>query len=470
MDEDQEYNSEEINELVENFKDRVDAGELGFYDSDDLEMIADELIARFEFSYASEAVEHGIALYPNAFSFRILKVKKLIMELEIESAGRELDAIEEEFPPQAEFYLEKAFYYKMSGQDNDALPLLEKAYELDSENPEINFMLGGEYVKKGLYKRAYDHIAYALREEESVEEQLFTLSYVFEDDKRFNEAVKFFKRLAEEFPLSKGCWFGLGLAYSWVKDAPNALDAYQNAISLDEETSTAFFNIGNVYFETKEFEKAIHYYEQAYKLDNLDFHAVSGIGDCYYEMQQYDKALAKYHEALQIEPNTMDAIMGIITILKVTNRNDEAEEFIKKSFSLNPQSFELLFNVLPLYEDNDQISKLKDLFQITLNQLHNRVDFLKFFTIYCSATEELREMGISILEEYLDDPDMTMTIPYLLAALHYLCGHIGEANNYLKNALLINYDGHEMFLSLNPTLETYPVIRNMIELYRPVDS
>lgn len=467
MDEDQEYNNEEINELVEDFKEKVDAGELGFYDSDDLELIADELIARFEFAYATEAVEHGIALYPNAFSFRILKVKKLIMELEIESAGRELDAIEEEFPPQAEFYLEKAFYYKMSGQDNDALPLLQKAYELDSESPEINFMLGGEYAKNGLYKRAYDYVAYALGEDESLEDQLFTLSYVFEDNKCFSEAVKFFKRLAEEFPLSKGCWFALGLAYSWVKDAPNALDAYQNAISLDEGTSTAYFNIGNVYFESKDFENAIQYYEQAYKLDDQDFHAVSGIGDCYCELHQYDKALEKYHEALQIEPNTMDAIMGIITILKATGRNDEAEEFIKKSFSLNPQSFELLFSVLPLYDESDQIGKLKELFQITISQVHNREDFLKFFTIYCSGTEELREMGISLLEEYLDDPELTMTLPYLLAALHYLCGHIGEANNYLRNALLINYDDHEMFLALHPTLESYPVIRNMIELYRP---
>ena len=38
MDEDLDYNDEEINELVNNFKAQADAGEVGYYDSDDLEV------------------------------------------------------------------------------------------------------------------------------------------------------------------------------------------------------------------------------------------------------------------------------------------------------------------------------------------------------------------------------------------------------------------------------------------------
>lgn len=466
MDKDLEYNSEEINELVDEFKVRADSGNIGFYESEDLELIIEELIACFDFQYATEAIELGLSLYPNSFEFRILKVKKLIMEMDIETAGKELEAIEEEFPPYAEFYLEKAFYYKMSGMDKDALPLLKKAYELDPENPEINFMLGGEYVKKGQYHRALEYVSYALETDDLIDDQLFTISYIFEDDKHFAEAVDFFKWLTEKFPLSRSSWFALGLAYSWVKDNANAIDAYQNAISLDEEASTAYFNIGNVYFEEKDYEKALHYYEEAYRLDDQDYHALSGIGDCYLETQQYDLALEKYHAALLIEPNTMDAIMGIITILKETGRDDEAEEFIKKSFTLNPQSFELLFSVLPFYEEEEQIQKMKELFQLTVNQLRNKEDFLKFFTAYCAATKELSEMGIELLEEYLDDEEVTMTLPYLLAALHYVCGHNSEGNNYLKNALLINYGGHEMFLSLSPIFERNPMIMNLIDTYQ----
>ena len=103
MDEDLDYNDEQINELVTNFKAQADAGEVGYYDSDDLEVIAEELIFNYDLAYATEALELGIRLYPRSFAFRILKVKKLLMEFEFETAGQELDSIEMEFPPEAEF-------------------------------------------------------------------------------------------------------------------------------------------------------------------------------------------------------------------------------------------------------------------------------------------------------------------------------------------------------------------------------
>ncbi|MBO4645960.1 MAG: tetratricopeptide repeat protein [Bacteroidales bacterium] len=467
MEEDDDLNREEIDELVEDFKAMADAGESRFFDSDDLEIIIEELIARFDFTYATEAVEHGIRLYPHSSIFRILKVKKLIMELEIGRAGRELDAIEHEFEPTAEFYLEKAFFYKMSGSEQDALPLLKKAYRLAPDDPEINFMLGGELVKKTDYRAALHHISFALENDEFIDEQMFTVSYIFEDDKHYEEAVLFFEQLTKDFPLSKGCWFALGLAYSWTKQYEQAIEAYEYAISLDEETSTAYFNIGNVYFEMKDYPRALKYYQETLRLDDQDYHAMSGVGDCYFAMNQYDKALECYHQALLLEPNTIDAIMGIITILKETGRAEEAEEFIKKSFSISPQSFDLLFDVLPFYEEEEQISKMKELFQLTIKQLKNKEDFLKFFTIYCTANERLCKMGIELLEEYLDDEEVTHVLPYLLAALHYLIGNISEANNYLKTALLINYEDHKMFLSLHPSLEELTVVQNLIELYHP---
>ena len=468
MDEDLDYNEEEINELVTNFKSQADAGEVGYYDSDDLEVIAEELIYNCDLAYATEALELGIRLYPRTFAFRILKVKKLLMEFEIETAGKELDRIEMDFPPEAELYVEKAFFAKISGHDNDALPLLKKAYKLDPDHPEVNYMLGEEYLQRGEYQRAFDHICFALDEDETFEEQLGTLSFFFEEDKKYNDAILFFTWLTERYPLSKCAWFGLGLACCWAKEYESAIDAYQNVISLDEEASTAYFNIGNVYFEKKQYEEAIHYYEEAYRLDDHDFHAVSGIGDALLEMGRMDEALEKYHEALRIEPNTLDAIMGIITILKETGREEEAEHFIRKSFSLNPQSFELLFNLLPLYEGEDQIKKLKELFQYTLSQAQEKEEFLKFFTIYCTANRDLREMGIELMEDLLDNEEVAMTLPYFLAALHFLNGQFTEADQYFKTALIINYPGHEMFLGLSPALAEDPMFHNLIENYKPL--
>lgn len=462
-----DYNDNEIDELVNQFKEAVDAKSPRFFDSDDLELIADELIARFEFFYANEAVELGIRLYPKSFAFRILKVKKLIMELKLETASKELDKIEDEFPPSAEFYLEKAFFFKISGKDDAALPLLQKAYEMEPENPEINFMLGGEYVKNLQFKKGLQLVIYALEEDDVMEEQLFTISYIFEDISRPDAAVDFFRALTDQFPLSKASWFALGLSLGWQKEFEECIEAYMNVISLDEESSTAYFNIGNAYYDLQKYEEAIHYYQETLRWDENDFHAMSGIGDCYLELEQYDAALNYYHQALDIEPNTVDAIMGCITVLRDTGRESEAEAFIKKSFTLNPQSFELLFGILPYFQEEEQIEKLKELVRLTIEQVDNKEDFFRYFTSYCCATADLRKMGIDILEEYLDNEDLAYAIPYFLSALHYLSGNSIKGHEYLQNALLINYNGYRVFLALSPELGKIEEVQRQIEIYRP---
>ena len=77
-------------------------------------------------------------------------------------------------------------------------------------------------------------------------------------------------------------------------------------------------------------------------------------------------------------------------------------------------------------------------------------------------------MGIEIMEDLLDNEEVAMTLPYFLAALHFLNGQFTEADHYFKTALIINYPGHEMFLSLSPALAGDPMFHNLIENYKPL--
>ena len=76
-------------------------------------------------------------------------------------------------------------------------------------------------------------------------------------------------------------------------------------------------------------------------------------------------------------------------------------------------------------------------------------------------------MGIDILEEYLDNEDLTYAIPYFLAELHYLSGNNVKGYEYLQNALLINYNGFRVFLALSPELGKIEEVQRLIEIYRP---
>ncbi|MEG1555526.1 MAG: tetratricopeptide repeat protein [Bacteroidales bacterium] len=463
----EDFEEKEIKELVDKFKRMINSGESNYFDSDDMELIIEELMRIFDFKYASKAIDYAIGLYPSDPFFRILRVKQLILELELDAAEKELNEIEIMFPPTPEFYLEKVLLSRMIGSDINTFSLLKKAMDLDAEDPEIHFLLAYEYLKKREIQKAIKYTTFALSEDELFDEQLFTFSYLFEDNKQYEDAIEFFTAISNKFPLNKGSWFGLGLAYSWLNDYKSAIDAYGYVLSLDEETSTAHFNIANSYYELKDFNQALEHYKQAYEFDNEDYNSVTCIGDCYSIMGQLDEAMDYYHQALVLNPNHSDAILGIVSILKQNEKTEEARLFIEKAFSLNPQSFELLFAVIDYYEDEEQIQKLKELFELTIQQIENRVDFYKYFILYC-CNNELYDLGIEILESHLDDENITFTAPYYLAALYFLNGNIEKGVEYLKNALLINYDEYSStFLSIDPLLESFSEIKELIELYKP---
>ena len=210
-------------------------------------------------------------------------------------------------------------------------------------------------------------------------------------------------------------------------------------------------------------------YVQTARLDDQDFHALSGIGDCYYSMNEFDKALDAYHQALILNSDTTDALLGIITILQETGRGDEAEDFIRQTVSLEPRSIELLFDILHFYEKADQAEKRQELFQLTIEQIENKEEFLYFFTVFCCNAEnkeEILPLGIELLNNYLDNEEMALSIPYLLAALYYISGNHATGRNYLSNALLINYEDHTRFLNIHPSLSEIEDVRILIERYR----
>lgn len=463
----EEFDNQDIIKLTEDFKEMIEAGESRYFDSDEMELIIDDFFREFEFEWAGKAIEYAISLFPSISFFRILKVKKLILELRINDAEKELLDIELNFPPTPEFYLEKVLLIRMTGSDEDTFNLLEKAYLLDNEDPEIHFMLAYEYLKKKDLIKAINFASFALKEEEAFDDQLFTFSYLFEETKQYEDALFFYTAIAEKFPLLKGGWFGLGLAYSWLSEFQEAIQAYELVLSLDPGMATAHFNMANSYYEMKDFDSALEHYQASFAIDNLDYNSLTGIGDCYISMGLQDEALIYYHKAIELNPNHQDAIMGIISILQLAGKMQEAQVFIDKIFSTSPQSFELLFSVIDNYDPEEQIKQLDKLFLLTVEQIENKEDFFLYFVTHC-CMNELYHYGFHIINNYKEYANIGKMVSYYLAAFSYLEGNIATGNQFLQDALLLNYDDYQSFLMLDPLLSTFSEILDLIELYRPL--
>lgn len=459
-----EYNL--LKKLATRFQTMIGSGDVGYFDQDDMIDIIDFYLYEFEMDYAEKALDYAISFFPDQPLFRLQKVKKFILEFEFEEAKKELQYVEDQYLPSAEFYVEKIFLTRIIHPDIDISDLLQKAYVLDPCNPDVHFFYAYEAIKKGDIDKALTHIFIVLEEEDGFDEQFYSFSFLFEEQKLFNEAYCFYKAISERYPLMEAAWFGLGLACNWLECHQEAIENYQLVISLDETMSSAYFNMGNSYYELQQFENALAQYKMAYEIDDWDINFVNSIADCYTMLNQYEDAKRYYHIALVLCPNSVDAVRGMISILEQFGKQEEIPAFTERVFMEAPQSFDLLFEALEFYPDEEKIAKLEQLFGFTVAQIKEKDTFFNLFVYYCCRFK-LYNYGIAILERYYDLEVLEDKIFYYFSALYYLSGNYPLGNEYLSQALARCYENYVEFLALDPALEENEDVLMVIDFYRP---
>ncbi|MCL1850933.1 MAG: tetratricopeptide repeat protein [Bacteroidetes bacterium] len=455
--------------LVNKFIKLIDNNIPCYFDSEDMEDIIEELMNALNFQYLSLAIDHAIAQFPSESLFRFYRVKKYILEFQMENAEKELDEIERSFPPSADLYIEKVFLSNMTNKKTEkTIKWLNKALALEPNDPDIHFLMGHEYVRKNDILTAIKHVSLALQSDPIFGENLFTYSYLFEELNKPEEAVEFFTILTEEFPLLGAAWFALGFTLSWSSRFEEAIEAYSFALTCDGDIASAHFNMANAYFELKDYDKALHHYFEAYNLDQEDFQALTNIGDCYAIQKWFDESLEYYYKAYEISPTHNEAVLGIVNALFELGKVSEARVFVQNAFEKYPQNIDLLFAVVTFFEEQDATFFYK-LAELTLNHLENSDHFFFFITQFC-IYNKMYEVGINVIEvflksEHVNDDEKRSKMYYYLAALYYLNENSMMGNTCLSEALLINYNWHKNFMEFSPLLETYPEILKLIELY-----
>ena len=462
-------NDFENSELVSNFINCMDNNLPQYFDSDDMEDIIEELMNVFNFQYLALAIDHAIAQFPNESIFRFYRVKKYILEFQMESAEKELDDIERSFPPSADLYIEKVFLSNMSNKKTgQTIKWLNKALALEPNDPDIHFLLGHEHVRKNDILSAIKHVSLALQADPIFGDNLFTYSYLFEELDKPKEAVEFFSILTEEFPFLGAAWFGLGFTLSWSNKFEEAIDAYNFALTCDGDVAAAHFNMANAYFELKNYDKALHHYFESYDVDKDDFQALSNIGDCYAVQKWFDESLEYYYKAYELCPTHNEAVLGIVNALSELGRADEAHVFVENAFQKNPQNIDLLFNVSTFFLEDKDAKFIYQLAELTLDQLDNSEHFFYFVTQFC-IYNTLCDVGVYFLNEFLYSKYVTEEarpkMYYYLAALSFLNENAVQGSSYLSDALLINYEWHKHFMDISPLLKTYPEVLRLIEMY-----
>jgi tetratricopeptide (TPR) repeat protein len=128
------------------------------------------------------------------------------------------------------------------GKAEQAIPLLQRAYELEPDHADTAVNLSSAYILT----------------------------------KKFRQAVPILEALADRYPDDAAIWTNLGAAYlgnpvlAKDGDQRKAIAAFEQALTLNPTAPNVAYNIGLVYRDRREKEQAIAWFERALQTNPND--------------------------------------------------------------------------------------------------------------------------------------------------------------------------------------------------------
>jgi tetratricopeptide (TPR) repeat protein len=114
---------------------------------------------------------------------------------------------------------------------------------------------------------------------------------------RYKEALAAFERAVALAPNSSTALSQAGAASQMAGDAARALEFYERATAIQPRAET-FSRMGTLYYDQGEFQKAANAYEAAILIRPLSATTHRNLGDAYLRLSRKDDAMKAYRQAI----------------------------------------------------------------------------------------------------------------------------------------------------------------------------
>lgn len=171
--------------------------------------------------------------------------------------------VEKKDNPDAHYML--GVSYLRAGDSTMALKEFLQAEKNDPDNAELHAALGQAYMLKNAYMESEKHYRLSLQLDKGNPHTQNNLAALFLKMERYDAAIEYFRLAASNllFPRPEVSWTGLGYAQFRNENYPEALEAFEHAISANWRFQDIYVRRGEVYYALGKTDKAISEYMQA---------------------------------------------------------------------------------------------------------------------------------------------------------------------------------------------------------------
>lgn len=177
---------------------------------------------------------------------------------------------------------------------NIALNNFLQAYDLDTENPEIQYFLGITYARMEKYKKSVHHLEEILSSELAYINRVHTrmiLGYIYTIEEEHEKALSLFKGIVKSGFNNAQAYAAIGYIMDRLGNFKEAVMNLYRAIEMDPKNANAHNSLGYIFAETNiNLEEALEECKLAVSMDRNNPAYLDSVGWVYYKLGKINQA------------------------------------------------------------------------------------------------------------------------------------------------------------------------------------
>ena len=158
------------------------------------------------------------------------------------------------------------------------------------------------------------------------------------DEEKYEEALKSYKSIIEEFPDTYIIHKNIGNCYFQMEKYDLAEEHYHKVLEMDSTNNEIMLLIGNTYSNRGESDKALEWYSKI-EFEKIDDPTVLyNIGSDFYTVSNFEEALKYYKKAVEIQNDFLDGLYQLGLVHLTLGNNQEAIDTFENYLKHDPDS------------------------------------------------------------------------------------------------------------------------------------
>lgn len=426
-----------------------------YFDVDDFEEIIEHYLFAGSYKEALKVANHACVLHPTSIPL-MLKKAQLLASLNKEDHALELlTTVETLDPSNNDIFLTKGAIYSQLKNYKKAIEEYNKAV-FGADDPDFVYCnIAIEYENLGNFDKTLEYLDKALAVNPNNDLAIYEAAYCFDLLSLTEEGISFFKRLIDRNPYSTEAWFNLGVSYINAGLYEMALDALDYSLAIDNQHEHSLFHKGYVLSLLDRHAEAIDAYKESMTEDDDDPMKIYYIGECYEKLEDYENARTWFLKSIHIDPGMTDAWVGLAVCGLEDGDPEQAVKYLEKGCSLEPDNIHIRCLLGSTYYGLGQHEHGKKNYEVALKADPDDEETWLEYAETLVNVQKLREAQ-QLMSRGMKQSGNPVSFLYFMAAILFLREKDQEAGFFLDEAYYQNAGGlHDMldrFPQLNHTL------------------